>query len=336
MHLATISTSRADSSALEEMAVIAAEAGHKVTEIKSLRNHPTVGGQLSAASPDVAVIHGDRWDALLAATAATVARVPIVHLGGGDRTEGSYDDRIRDAITKLSRFHLACSYDAHARLLDEHLVRPDEHVAFVGELALAWIDRTELPTQQETLGALNLNGQGERYLLVNWQPETAEKHPNDGLELIFKAMQSVAPRPVVFIQPNDDRGSAEARDMMVGFYELHPNCRIQPNLSREVYAAAMKWCDVMIGNSSSGLIEAPMFGTPFIMVGNRQRGRPVGSNTFMPASEPRLVAHYLNDLAGQPLPRPRSSTNPYWYGHMQRAAVAEALKHVEKALGVTS
>lgn len=328
MHLATVSTSRADSSALEEMAVIATEAGHKVTEIKSLRNHyETVGAQLLMADPDAAVIHGDRWDALLAATAATVMRVPIVHLGGGDVTAGSYDDRMRDAISSLARCHLAGNMEAGNRLRHMNLARPRDYVDWVGELALRWLDRTELPSQQDTLDRVGLKGIGSRYVLVNWQPETASIDPNGGLTAILAAFERMGTTsPVVFMTPNDDHGASGALAMIRSFAREHPRCRVLPSLTRHAYAAVMKWCDVMIGNSSSGLIEAPMLGTPFILVGTRQTGRPLPGNV-VPAFWNEITSR-LVDLAGQPLPRPRTSQNPYFRTDTREVVVA-ALKWME-------
>lgn len=331
MHLATVSTSRADSSALEEMAHIAQGEGHKVTEVKSLRDHhETVGAQLLMAGPDAVVIHGDRWDALQAATAATVRRVPIIHLGGGDVTQGSYDDRMRDAISMLARCHLAGNKESVNRIR-HYLARPNDYVDWAGELALPWLDRTVLPGQEDVLDRLGLRGHGQRYVLVNWQPETASMDPNGGLAAILAAFEKMGTTsPVLFMTPNEDHGASGALAMIRRFAREHPRCRVVPSMPREVYAAMMKWCDVMIGNSSSGLIEAPMLGTPFILVGTRQSGRPRPGNV-VPAfwNEIASIMSNLVGLAGQPLPRPRTLQNPYFRTD-SREVVASALKWMEE------
>jgi UDP-hydrolysing UDP-N-acetyl-D-glucosamine 2-epimerase len=275
MHLATVSTSRADSSALEEMAVLAAEAGHKVTEIKSLRNHyVTVVGQLSdALDPDWVVSTVTAGTRCWRRRPSTVMRVPIAHLGGGDVTAGTYDDRMRDAISSLARCHLAGNTDA-ANRIRHYLARGDDYVDSVGELALRWLDRTELLHQAYVLEYFGLKT--DRYILVNWQPETGSPDTNGGLGAILLAFEQMkTTSPILFMTPNDDHGSLMASAMIGRFAREHQNVRIVPSVRRELYGAMMKWCDVMIGNSSSGLIEAPMLGTPFILVGTRQTGRPL-------------------------------------------------------------
>jgi len=215
-------------------------------------------------SPDWALVAGDRWEMLSAATAVRLAGVSLAHLGGGDETLGSYDDRLRMAITSLADAHFVTNRQAHQRLrFDLKLNR----VFHTGSPAIDRLhqhqDRTVLPERP--------------FILVNWQPETTADDPNLGLATILAALKHFPSHQVLSVGPNDDIGSDEARKMLL---------LTAQSLRPSHYLTLLKHCAVMVGNSSSGIIEAPYFGTPVVCVGQRQLGRmrwqnvievPVGS-----------------------------------------------------------
>lgn len=280
MKIAVLSTSRADYSALmvARLALMATKE-HTLTSMV-YHTHPsfaTMRDDLRAAETDLVLIHGDRWDALLGATAATVAQVPIGHIGGGDVTRGSYDDRFRDAITMLSDWHFVSTAQAALRL--SQLV-DSGRVSVIGELAIDWLASVDLTDATRALD-VRLGLHGRPYILVNWQPETGAEvfNSNDGLRLIIDALR-LRDHALVFVRPGEDAGGLTSMRLIKDFRTANPRVRyIEDGMSRAEYAAALKHCVCMVGNSSSGLIEAPVFRRPFVLVGSRQDGRPIPGNT---------------------------------------------------------
>jgi UDP-hydrolysing UDP-N-acetyl-D-glucosamine 2-epimerase len=276
-----ISTSRADASALQ-VVYEALKPEHETVQYSIDSGYSNVFESARAAlnehRPDLAFVHGDRWDALLAATACVVSRTRLAHLGGGDITEGSYDNRFRAAITKLAEYHFVSTQQAAENVASMSA----GSVYVVGEPAIDWLYkvRDDLPDYVAT----NWDMRGfDGYILVNWQPETLAEKPNAGLALILKALARLpATTAIFFASPNNDNGSEEVVAMLADFALTFTGHRLVPlqDVGRGIYASLMKYCKVMIGNSSSGLIEAPALGTRFIMVGDRQKGRPVASSAY--------------------------------------------------------
>lgn len=292
MKIMTLSTSRADYSALQEAGKALMEAGYEVM-VKGLRVISPrselverVLDQLQTHRPDLVVLHGDRWDAMLAATAAVCARVPIAHIGGGDVTTGSYDNRFRDAISMLADYHLTGSAAASTRLSVKCVAGP---IYTIGELAIDWLMRVRLPTYAEVCGRMLLDP--APYILINWQPETAASKPNEGLQSIVQALKFVGDDyRYVFMSLGHDTGWEEADQRIRSASDFLGAERVRymdGGLTREMYAAAMQHCHCMVGNSSSGLIEAPVFSRPFVMVGDRQTGRMLA---------PNLVSHVRSTI----------------------------------------
>lgn len=308
MKIALLSTSRADESALAVAEKALAGAGHQTLRpfIRPGSLYDAAPGeilnQLERHRPDLVVLHGDRWDCLIAATACTVARVPIAHIGGGDATAGSYDDRFRNAITMLADWHLVSTVAAAQRLMALRTKASSIHV--IGELAIDWLATADLGIEVKH----NL-GLGP-YIIVNWQPETAAADMNRGLALIIEALPLLkGPYPiakdydVVFMNQNGDAGAMEAEKMIEAF-QLTPRGKgvwfLSKGLPREEYAALMKHCCCMVGNSSSGLIEAPVFSRPFVLVGDRQKGRPISPNTAQfPTHLPAAALAMAIDVAAE-------------------------------------
>lgn len=233
-----------------------------------------VSGLLEGTDTKVAVILGDRWDALAAAMGASMAGVPIAHLSGGDTTTGSLDDRYRWAITHLATWHFPTWHGALARLIDAGI--PGSHIWNFGSPAIDRIKATPiLPTGQVfmELGIANC----ERFCVLNWQPETAARDPNAGLRAILDALKSYS-GGIVAVGQNDDVGATEAAELIRAWAKPRINVSIIQNLRPQLYLSALANADFLIGNSSSGIYEAPTLDCAVINVGNRQKGRPISAN----------------------------------------------------------
>ena len=251
-----------------------------------------VGRAFERSAPDALVLVGDRFETAAAAVAATVTRVPIVHIHGGEQTGGAFDDPLRHAITKLAHLHLV-SNDEHARrvvALGEdpttvHVVgAPGSDAAFRGDLA----DRAEL---EADLG-LSLEGP---VVIVTVQPATLEADPAGVVEPIVAAMAAGAATYVITL-PNADPGSAGVRDALAAAASTDPERRAAVEaLGARRYWGLMRVADAMLGNSSSALVEAPVVGLPAVDVGDRQLGRSHLANVSHAPAEAAAIATALRE-----------------------------------------
>lgn len=235
----------------------------------------SVGRMLWTQRRGLAVILGDRWDALAAAIGASMAGAPIAHLSGGDTTLGSLDDKYRDAITALATWHFPTYNGALSRLINGLSV-PGARAWNVGSPAIDRIKATSLLPAGQVFQEIGL-GNCERYCVLNWQPETAAKDPNAGLGAILGALESYT-GGIVAVGQNDDVGSPEATALITAWAKPRTNVSILPNMRPQLYLSALANADFLIGNSSSGIYEAPALDCAVFNVGDRQRGRPLSEN----------------------------------------------------------
>jgi len=234
-------------------------------------------GALLSLSPDLLVLTGDRWEVMAWALAAHQARIPIAYCAGGDVTMGSLDDGHRHAITKLSHLHFPTNHEALMRIVA--MGEEPSRVHNVGSPLVDRIAQTPLLSLQETYEALDLaRAKVDGFIVINWQPETNAANLNEGLVSILRILRDLPlSLGIVLVGQNPDRGSPQAERMIDEYMELVRG--VVPavwhhSLNPVVYLSALKHCQCLVGNSSSGIYEAPWFGTPVLNVGNRQKGRP--------------------------------------------------------------
>jgi GDP/UDP-N,N'-diacetylbacillosamine 2-epimerase (hydrolysing) len=223
--------------------------------------------------PDLILVLGDRFEILAAASAAALMRIPVAHVHGGEATEGAIDDSLRHAITKLSHLHFTSTATYRHRVIQmgEH---PDRVFCFgapgIDSIAsLELMDRADL---EESIGFTL----GERYLLVTFHPVTLGSSPStDELEELLYALKML-PDEVrfLFTLPNSDAGGRAIAARIREFTTRH-SCRAVSftSLGQLRYLSAMKHCLAVVGNSSSGIIEAPSLGVGVVNIGDRQKGR---------------------------------------------------------------
>lgn len=211
----------------------------------------------TAERPDVVLILGDRYEILAAATAAHLLRVPIAHIAGGDVTEGSYDDAMRDAVSRMAGIHFVTSTSAMARL--SHMGFRNIHL--VGNPSIDYIRNAAWKKERPF---------PEPYVVVSYQPETI-----DGTDDIAGVINSLPDCFQVFIYPNDDRGSIEIRRTIKDYVACNPQRIAYDFLPHGEFLNLIAHCDEFIGNSSAMLYEAPELGIKTRMVGKRQRGRTI-------------------------------------------------------------
>ncbi len=228
-----------------------------------------VGGWLHAARPDALLLVGDRLETAAAALAATLTAVPIVHLHGGEQTLGAFDDALRHAITKLAHLHLV-SHEDHARRVIAMGEDPAS-VHVVGSPGLDNFGRADLPGRLD-LEALIGMALEPPVVVVTIHPETLGSDPAAAARAVAAAMDLV-PASYVVTLPNTDPGGGGVADMMSRAVAAGPRRIAVAALGERAYWGLLREADAMLGNSSSGLIEAPAVRLPVVNVGDRQAGR---------------------------------------------------------------
>lgn len=223
-------------------------------------------------TPDILVLLGDRFEILAAAQAAMVERIPIAHISGGEITEGAIDDSIRHSITKMALFHFVGAEPYRNRIIQmgEH---PDRVLNY-GDVGLDNIKRLNLLTRNELEDQLGFS-LGPGYFLVTYHPTTLDSiDPAIPMNQVFSALDQFPEKKVIITKSNADMGGRELGRMVDAYAGLHPErVYASPSLGQIRYLSAMKYCDVVVGNSSSGIVEAPAMKKASVNVGSRQRGR---------------------------------------------------------------
>ena len=230
------------------------------------------GEAFERLAPDIVVVLGDRYETFAAAQAAMLARIPIAHIHGGEITEGAIDDAMRHAITKLSHLHFTAAEPYRARViqLGEH---PDR-VFSTGAIGLDNIDRLDL-LDRAGLEAETGIPAGQGFFLVTYHPVTAGTGGEDReAEEMLNAFDGFGDYAVLLTGVNADPGHDHIAGLLSAYAEAQPNrVSMHGSLGQLRYLSAMKHSAGVIGNSSSGIIEAPALGVPTINIGDRQKGR---------------------------------------------------------------
>lgn len=220
--------------------------------------------------PDILLILGDRYETFAAAICAMMMNIPIAHMNGGESTEGAVDEQIRHGITKMSHIHFA-----GAEYYKERILKMGEEpwrVYNTGQAGIENIKRLNLMDKNELEHELNISF-NKPVFLVTYHPETM-KFLNT-LEQITNLLDAIKDydASIIFTYPNADFGSKTIIDKINEFAECNKNAYIYPSLGQKKYLSLLKYADVMVGNSSSGIIESSAFKIPVVNIGDRQKGR---------------------------------------------------------------
>jgi UDP-hydrolysing UDP-N-acetyl-D-glucosamine 2-epimerase len=222
--------------------------------------------------PDIMVVLGDRFEILAAVQAALVARIPVAHIAGGDVTEGVYDEAIRHSITKMSHLHFVTNEHAYRRVCQ--MGENPNHVFNVGSPGLDYIRRMTLLERDDLQRQLGFQFRQKNFL-VTFHPVTLDPHASRGQfqELLDALTALEGDTGLIFTLPNADNEGRELIDMVKRYVSSCPHAVLFKSLGQHLYLNTMAQVDVIIGNSSSGLYEAPSFKKPTVDIGDRQSGR---------------------------------------------------------------
>lgn len=222
--------------------------------------------------PDMVVLLGDRYETFVAATAASVARIPIAHLHGGETTEGAFDEAFRHAITKMSWLHFTSAEEYRKRVIQ--LGESPERVFNVGAIGIENIRKMPLMNKDELEKSLGITFQKE-LLLVTFHPVTLEDATSEvQFRNLISALDTIENTTIIFTKANSDTDGRIINEMIDDYTNEHlENTLAFTSMGQLRYLSAMKLASAVVGNSSSGIIEASSFKVPTVNIGDRQKGR---------------------------------------------------------------
>ncbi len=266
---------------------------------------------LTAWRPDLLLLIADRYEMLAPAAAAVAMRIPIAHIEGGEVSQGAIDDQIRNALTKLAHIHFTSTETARRRVIA--MGEEPRRVHHAGAPSLDHVRRSALLDRAALEGQLGIELRSPA-LLAAWHPVTILQDTNAEADALFNALASWQGQ-LLFVFPNSDAGSHALIERTRALAASRPDTHIFVNLPAVTYWSLLGQVDAMIGNSSSGIMEAASFALPVVNVGMRQQGRERAANILdVPAD-----AHAISVALAQALdPVFRTSlrdmANPYGNG----------------------
>ena len=261
-------------------------------------------------SPDLILVLGDRYEILAAVIAAMSARIPVAHCHGGELTLGAIDDAIRHTITKMSHVHFVSTIEHKDRVLQ--LGEQEDNIHVVGALGLEnlsknLISKTEFEARiGRSLQPLNF--------IITYHPETlSTKTTSEQLNPLFEALDQFPNALMIFTQPNSDHEGRALNSYIKEYVNKNSNRAVfYPTLGSKAYLTALSLCDLVIGNSSSGIIEAPSFNTPTINIGNRQKGRIKAASVIDTTTDTENIVRAIEKgLSWNSESISRKNLNPY-------------------------
>jgi len=272
-------------------------------------------------APDIVVVLGDRFEIFAAASAALIAGLPIAHLHGGETTEGAFDEAIRHSITKMSHLHFVAADEYRQRViqLGEH---PDRVFNF-GGMGIDAIKRIKLLSREELERSLELSF-GQKNLLVTFHPVTLEGEAGSVAQMseLLAALDKLDDTTLIFTMPNADTGGRELSAMVQEFTQAHPNAKVYTSLGQLRYFSCLAQIDGVVGNSSSGLAEAPSFNIGTVNIGDRQKGRLKAKSVIDCEPNREAILEALEILYSDEFRASLAAvTNPYGNGGASEAIV---------------
>lgn len=227
---------------------------------------------LSVLTPDMLVVLGDRFEIFAAAQAAVIARIPIAHLCGGESCETLIDEPIRHALTKMSQLHFVTAEPYRQRVIQ--MGESPERVFNFGTSGLDHLTRSALLDKETLENEIDFKFDSLTFLITYHNVTLKSESPERALKEIFKALGSFPQAKIIFTRPNSDTGGRIINELIDSYAATNSSrVKVYANLGTINYLSVMKYADVIIGNSSSGLVETPFFKKPTINIGDRQKGR---------------------------------------------------------------
>ncbi|EAR23500.1 UDP-N-acetylglucosamine 2-epimerase [Nitrococcus mobilis] len=286
---------------------------------------------LDRLRPDVLVVLGDRFEALAVVQAALILRIPVAHLHGGEITEGAYDDAIRHAITKMASLHFVAAEPYRQRVIQ--MGESPARVFNVGAVGLDHVTRSSLLSADELARSLKFPLRAP-YLLVTYHPVTlGEEDPIIAFQALLQALDAFPHCQVILTYPNADNGSRTIIPLLEDYARARPERVVAlPSLGFYRYLSALATASAVVGNSSSGIIEAPAFKVPTVNIGTRQRGRLAADSVVHCEPDfPAIQQALAEVLSTEFRVKCQDVRNPYGQGSAA-VAITDALTRFDSAV----
>ena len=275
--------------------------------------------------PEGLILLGDRYETFIAAVAGVISKIKIVHIHGGELTYGSRDDLYRHAITKMSNYHFVSTEVYKKRLIQ--IGENKKNIFKVGALCNDNIKRLKLLNQKFLEKILKTNFY-KKNILVSIHPNTESKKKNNiEVNQILKSFLKLNNCKFFFSAPNSDENSEDIILKIKSFCKKNKNTYYKASYGHELFLNLIKKCDLVIGNSSSGIIEAPLLKTPSINIGDRQKGRLRAENTYDCKFDCKKIFFLIKKILNKKKKKLNLQKNPY-YGKNVSNTIYNKLKNM--------
>ena len=266
--------------------------------------------KLKIYQPDIVVLLGDRYEVFSAAVASLISCIPIAHIHGGETTEGAIDEALRHSITKMSHFHFVASEVYKKRVIQ--LGEDPRRVFNVGGLGIDNIRKINFLSRSEIEQKLNLKF-GIKNLLITFHPETLDAFSNRSKTTeLLSALKLFKDITLIFTMPNADTNGRIIGDLIKRFCDTRENAYYYKSLGQKNYFSCLNYCDGVLGNSSSGILEVPTFKKGTINIGDRQQGRLRANSVIDCEPNKEEIINAINKLYLKEFNRKiKNVSNPY-------------------------
>ncbi|WP_170140249.1 UDP-N-acetylglucosamine 2-epimerase [Prauserella marina] len=274
-------------------------------------------------SPEILVVLGDRYEALAITICATLQRIPVAHIAGGEVTKGSIDDPIRNAITQLSSLHFVATEMARDRVVSMGAARWSVHNT--GSPSIDTIKNLQFLPRDQLFASLEIQPKKDIFL-ITYHPVTADPHSGRaGIIGLVEALQKFPNVTSIFTESNIDDGGSEISELIHRFVSTNPeHAVLVKSLGQESYLSLLHASTAVIGNSSSGLSEAPALQTPTVNIGPRQSGRPRADSVIDCGTDAAEIEHAIRRATSPSNADILSRTkSPYGIGNAAKEIVSK-------------
>ena len=243
--------------------------------------------------PDIVVVLGDRYDIFPICVACHIMQIPLAHLHGGEVTIGAIDDAIRHSISKMSDIHFTAHRDFKRRLIQ--LGENPKYIYNIGSLGVDAIKKIKYKSRKSIYDKYNLKA-SSKYFLICLHPETITKDPSRTIINLLRYIDQYKSDEYIFTYPNSDTNSNIILRYIKKYVSKNNNCHLIKSAGRYDFLHLLKYSLGIVGNSSSGIIEAPTLNVPTLNIGSRQSGRPFGESIYHAKSSLKSIQEEMGKL----------------------------------------
>ena len=269
------------------------------------------GDALRDLKPDILVLLGDRYEILAAGYSATISRIPIAHFHGGESTLGAFDESIRHSITKMSHFHFVSHKNYKKRIIQ--LGENYKNIYLVGGLGVEYIKRTKLLNKKSLEKEINFKF-SKKNLLITFHPVTLEKNTSQKqFKNLLDALDKLENTNLIFTMPNSDTEGRIIQKLIISYVKRNSSkSTFFTSMGQKRYLSCFKYVDAVVGNSSSGILEAPSFKIATVNIGDRQKNRIQSKTVINCGPEKEKILKSIRKIYSNNFKKILSKgTNPY-------------------------